>query len=403
MGIRPDLKLYVLPHFPWLLCLVLFLGSGFDHQLFRTDEPGVQVIVLDAGHGGKDPGNLGTGRYKRREKDIALSVVQKVGALIEANLPGVKVVYTRESDRFVELHGRTAIANRAKADLFVSIHCDAASQESAYGSTTFVMGKDHSDENMRVAMQENSVIFLEDNYEENYEGFDPSKPETYIALTLYQNAYLEQSIHLANLVQEQFRDRAKRRDRGVRQQPLYVTSRTSMPAVLIELGFLTNRSEEDYLNTDNGQDIMASAIFRAVRDYKQHRDELEKRSHPPTPFPNKDQQPVIKDPEPVVEKPSAESVAESPVPEAPKVWFSVQLVTSADKRSTDPANFKGLTSVEMLEENGLYKYIYGKFPGYEEARKAQDEARKLGYQGAFVVGFINGRKASVADALKLVK
>lgn len=392
---------------PWLLIVLLLAMSGFESSLFLTEEPGIHVIVLDAGHGGKDPGNLGTGRYKDREKDIALEVTKKVGRLIEEQLKDVKVVYTRTGDSFVELQGRTAIANRAKADLFISIHCDAFTDPSAHGSCTIVMGKDHGDENMRVAMQENSVITLEDNYEEKYQGFDPSKPETYIALTLYQNAFLEQSISLATKIQSQFRERVQRKDRGVKQQPLYVTSRTTMPAVLIELGFLTNRPEEDFLNSAQGQDYMASAIFRAVRDYKSEREAIEKRSagKNPLPLPKAEDQPAISSgtKETPSRSGSAENKFTAPQPEKPQVYFAIQLATSAEKKSTDPSNFKGLEGVELLEENGLYKYLQGQYSNYQEAKDAQDLARKNGFSGAFVVGFVNGKKVSVTEALKLAK
>ena len=226
------------------------------------------TVVLDAGHGGKDPGNLGTGRYKETEKQITLAVTLKLGEYIEKNLPDVKVVYTRMGDTYPTLWQRVNIANGAKADLFISIHCDAFTNSNAYGSGSYIMGLDFTEHNLRMAKKENSSIFLEENYEENYEGFDPNSIESVIALTLNQSVYMDKSIQIAQKIQEQFRTRVKRKDRGVRQAPYFVTSRTLMPSVLVELGFLTNNSEEDFLHSKDGQTFMASAIYRAIKEYK---------------------------------------------------------------------------------------------------------------------------------------
>jgi len=211
------------------------------------------VVVLDAGHGGKDPGKHS--QYGYKESHIALKIVKKVGAALEKS-GNVKVIYTRETDVFLELRERAAIANRADADLFVSIHCNAHNSK-AYGTETFVLGVANTKRNLEIAKKENEVIFLEDNYEENYEGFDPDSPESFIGLSLMQEEYTDQSIMLARLVENNFRDKSKRKSRGVKQASLWVMHNTYMPSVLIETGFVTNKKEGAYLNSKKGQTNIA--------------------------------------------------------------------------------------------------------------------------------------------------
>lgn len=369
-----------------LLAMLLFI-PGFEASWLPTNDDKFTLVVIDAGHGGKDPGNLGTGRYRSREKDVALKVSLKLGAYIEKNLKGVKVVYTRKDDRFVELHERAAIANRNKADLFISIHCDAFTNPQAFGASTYVMGRGQGDKQMRVAMQENAVITLEDNFEEQYEGFDPSRPETYIALSLYQNAFLEQSVAFAQKIQDQFRERAKRKDRGVKQQPLVVTSRTTMPAVLVELGFLTNRYEEDFLQSENGQDLMASAIYRAVREYKEKREAFEKINRSELSPPIIASEEAKSAPDTPVKKEKTE-----PAKEAPTFYYTVQLLVSGKEKKTTAEEFNGLDHVYMEPQGRLFKYFYGKYSSKKEADTACKNARKAGYNDAFVVAFDKGKR-----------
>ena len=228
--------------------------------------PPTLTVVLDAGHGGKDPGNLGTGRYSTTEKDITLDVTLRIGQYIEENLPEVKVIYTRKDDSFPGLRDRVRIANDAQADLFISIHCDAFDNAGARGAGTYVMGMHKSEESLRVAMRENASMFSEEGYERNYDGFDPNDPDTYIALSLRQNVNLDASLTLGAAIQSQFRERVGRKDRGVKQAGFYVISYTTMPSALVELGFLTNPDEEDFLRSENGKAYMASAVYRAFRD-----------------------------------------------------------------------------------------------------------------------------------------
>ncbi|MFT5983728.1 MAG: N-acetylmuramoyl-L-alanine amidase, partial [Ulvibacter sp.] len=236
-----------------LLLFSSILFSSFEFNNYNTINP--FVVVLDAGHGGHDPGNVGNG-YK--ESDIALSIVLKIGAELEKN-PNIKVIYTRKKNVFVELFERGAIANRADADLFVSVHCDSHTSN-AYGAGTFVLGLHANKRNMEVAKKENEVILLEENYQENYAGYDPNSPESFIGLTLMQEEYLDQSIMLASLIQNNFIKKLKRKDRSVKQAGFIVLHQSYMPSVLVETGFLTNKTEGAYLNSKKGQKEMASSI-----------------------------------------------------------------------------------------------------------------------------------------------
>lgn len=229
----------------------------------------MKTIVIDAGHGGQDPGNVGTGRHKKKEKDIALDVALRVGRFINDLFPDIKVLYTRNTDVFIGLNERADVANKADADLFMSIHCNAAKNPEAFGAETFTLGLHKNDENLQVAMKENQAIFLEDDYESKYEGFDPNSPESIIALTIMQSAFLEQSLKVSASIQKQFKEKVGRKDRGVKQAGFLVLRRTTMPSILIELGFLTNVAEEDFLNSENGRIVMASAIFKGFKEYKE--------------------------------------------------------------------------------------------------------------------------------------
>ena len=227
------------------------------------------IVVIDPGHGGSDPGNLGTGRLVKTEKDVSLDVALIVGEYIRIHYPDVQIVYTRKTDVFPTLARRVQIANESLADLFISIHCNANDNKAASGAETFVMGLHKSEESLKTAMRENASIYLEKDHEKNYKGFDPKSPDTYIILSMRENAFLDKSINLAKNVQDQFRTRVGRKDRGVKQAGYYVISFTNMPSILVELGFLTNPDEEDFLHSDEGKTYMASAIYRAFRDFKE--------------------------------------------------------------------------------------------------------------------------------------
>lgn len=251
-----------------LIAITLLVSSSSP---FPTDFK-VDVVVIDAGHGGHDSGTVGS---HTKEKDIVLKIALKVGGYIKENIPGVKVIYTRETDKFIDLSERANIANRNHADVFISIHANSlpvktpdARKQSIYGTETYVMGLHKTDENFEVSKRENSVILLEENYKEKYEGFDPDSPESYILFSLTQSANQESSLLLASKVEDQFGNRAGRKSRGVKQAGFVVLYKTSMPSILVETGFLSNTKEERELNSDKVQDYIASGIYRAFKEYK---------------------------------------------------------------------------------------------------------------------------------------
>ena len=400
----------------WLLIALLAIPhAGFQPAARMSNE--IRTVVIDAGHGGKDPGNLGTRRYKKTEKDVSLAVALLVEKYILERHPNIKVVMTRRDDSYPTLHERTVIANRAQGDVFISIHCDAAENRSAYGSSTYVMGKDHDDEN-RVAMRENSVILQEEN-QDVYEGFDPTKPESYIMLTMFQYAFIQQSVELAQQVQNSFRDDVGRKDRGVKQQPLYVTSRSAMPAILIELGFLTNSDEEDYLITDQGQDEMARSIARSFGQYKLRREGGASAAAEPTVEPKVEPAAAPKvEPkvEPVAEpaaltaQPKAEParVEENPVPGASslanqEVFFSIQLSVSGIQKSPTEEPFSALSDVFIAKDGRLFRYLQGRYRSRAEAISALESARKSGFADAFVVAYRGPARITLDEADQALK
>lgn len=339
------------------------------------------VVVLDAGHGGHDSGNTGHGkRYK--ESDISLSIVLKVGAELE-KLPNVKVIYTRKSDVFVELRERAAIANRNDADLFVSVHCNAHSSQ-AYGAETFVLGLHKSQANFEVAKKENEVIYLEENYEEKYGGFDPNAPESLIGMVLMQEEYLDQSILLASLVQNNMVSKLKRHDRSVKQAGFWVLHNTYMPSVLIETGFLTNVAEGAYLNSAQGQVEMAREIASAIKSYVNSILATDEK---------------IKHPE--IEKIQVEKAIETTSEDIYEgVIFKVQLAASGKKLDTHPKNFKSLQDVSREKEDGLFKYYYGETSDYNKIQVLKTFAQQKGYPTAYIVAFKKGKKVNLPEVLK---
>ncbi len=337
------------------------------------------VVVLDAGHGGHDHGNKGNG-YK--ESEISLNIVLKIGAELE-KLPNVKVIYTRKTDVFIELRERAAIANKADADLFVSVHCNAHHSD-AYGAETFVLGLHKSQANFEVAKKENEVIYLEDNYQEKYGGFDPNAPESLIGMVLMQEEYLDQSILLASLVQNNVINNLKRKDRSVKQAGFWVLHNTYMPSVLIETGFLTNKSEGAYLNSAKGQAEMAREIGNAIKAYINSLSVATEK---------------IKDPE--IEKIQVEKTIESTKEDIYEgVTFKVQLAATSKKLDPKPSNFKGLKDVSREKENGLFKYYYGDTSDYNKIQVMKTFVQQKGYPSAYIVAFKKGKKVNLPEVLK---
>lgn len=248
-----------------ILLIFSLIHLGFLEKKYAIQE-GTKTIVIDAGHGGKDPGAMYGGK---KEKDVALAIALKVGKLIEDSIPNVKILYTRKSDIFVELWERTNIANKAKADLFLSIHCNAADNTSAEGTETFVMGLHKNESNLEVAKRENASILLEENYQknENYGGFDPNSPVGHIIFSMFQNAFLNRSLDLASKVENEFRTNTQLKSRGVKQAGFLVLWKSSMPSVLIEIGFLSNQKDREYMTSGDGQENISHSIFKAVNKF----------------------------------------------------------------------------------------------------------------------------------------
>ena len=343
-----------------LLFVVAFFSFSFSHYAQEK-----YTIVLDAGHGGKDPGNMGNGF---KEKDIALKVALEVGEALKKR-EDVRVVFTRKKDEFIDLWKRGEIANKEKANLFVSIHCDSHTSN-AYGAGTFVLGLRGNKKNLEIAKRENAVILLEDNYEKRYEGFDPNSAESVIGLSLLQEENLDKSLEIASLIQHNFAVKLKRNDRKVKQDNFQVLRETIMPSVLVELGFLTNKTEGRYLNSKKGQQQMAKAVADAILAYVDHL--------------------------------KLNTVKETTVVN-PKsnVEFKVQIASGKNKIETKPYNFKGLTNVERVKVGSYFKYYYGNTSNYNEAVKALEKAKAKGYGSAFLVAFANGEKVSVIEAKKM--
>ncbi len=361
----------------------------------------VRAVVIDPGHGGREPGAVGR---RSMEKDIALAIGLKLGQYIRENIPDVEVIFTRDSDVFVPLHERAQIANDNNADLFISIHCNSTVNSLAQGTETFVMGLHRSQANLEVARRENKSILYEDDYLETYDGFDPNSPEANIIFALYQNAYLDQSLQMASLVQQQFRERARRIDRGVKQAGFLVLYQIAMPGILIETGFLSNPAEEQYLMSESGQAYIASAIFRAFRDYKEEQDALfaARNAYPGTYRRTE----TAHARQPAEATGSHAEVAEQSPPTGTatggEVIFRVQFASTSEKRPLDDPVFRGLEDISWYFHEGLYKYTIGNEPSLEKAAEIQQAVQDAGFRDAFVVAFLNEERISAAEAIRLL-
>lgn len=367
-----------------------------DKNLHR--ESGIRTIVIDPGHGGHDSGCHGAAAY---EKTVALAVSLKLGKLIEANFPDVKVIFTRKTDVFVELYRRAQIANENKADLFICIHCNSG-PKTAYGAETFVMGLHKSTDNLNVAKRENAVILQEDNYQKKYDGFDPNSAEANIIFSLYQNAFLDQSLYFADRIQHEFKTYATRHNRGVKQAGFLVLYRTTMPSVLIETGFLTNGEEEKYLKSGAGQQKIANSILRALSSYKSWIEGTGANND--LKFPDEEQEHVqeVKSseqhakPDPKVEK--TEEAKNQTAEDNSGIIYRIQVYTSPEKISLKSARFKGRSDVWEYKFNKSWKYTVGRCEKQEEALKLLSELKKDGFSDAFVVAFRNNQRITLQEA-----
>lgn len=375
--------------------LLTFLMVIVCNSVFSQSEK--FKVTLDAGHGDHDFGAVYHGHI---EKNIALSVVLKVGKILEKN-PNIEVVYTRKTDVFIDLVERANIANRAHANIFVSIHCNANKNTAADGSETYVMGLTKNASNLEAAKKENSVITLEKDYKQKYEGFDPNSPEATFGMTLMQEEYLENSIALAGKVQDNFRNLLNQKDRGVKQAPFMVLHKAYMPRVLIEMGFISNPTEGERLDSELGQDEVAQCIADAILNYRRE-------------FFGEEEN------EPVMEKPNVRKIERVIAPpkvqvqdtvaiavDTPKeivdpngIVFKVQLSASAKKLELVPSNFKGLSNINSTFENNLYKYTYGETADYEKAKQLLLEAKNKGFASAFIIALKEGKSVNVKDIIK---
>jgi N-acetylmuramoyl-L-alanine amidase len=434
-----------------ILLAAITVPAGLQAQAVPAENE--WVVVIDAGHGGKDPGAVGS---KAKEKNINLAVALKTGKYIRDNLKDVKVIYTREDDTYPGLAERAEVANRNKADLFISIHSNALTDKRLYGAETYVLGQTMDDANLQVAMKENSVITFEKDYETKYEGFDPNSVESYIIFSLMQNTYLRQSTEFATLIQDQFRERVGRKDRGVRQAGFVVLWRTTMPSVLVELGYITNPEEEKFLMSEQGQDYLASAIYRAFRDYKQTIDnrsgirngngvvhtEASAAVRSDSAVANSNEQPAdrndstagssgggnkpaavsrevisaqaekanVQAPAVRSTEPPAKDSGTRPVPgvsaqpatQADEILFMVQVAAMPKNRELSQNLLKGLEPLSKIEDGERIKYASGKFVLYDDALKHRRTLTGR-FPDAFVIAVRNGKIMPLREAIEAKK
>lgn len=400
------------PHILYILiCLWLLVSPSNVSSVWAKDF----VVVIDAGHGGHDPGAIGK---ISKEKNINLKVALKLGNLIKQNCNDVKVVYTRSKDVFIPLDRRAEIANNAKADLFISIHTNAlANNRTAKGASTWTLGLAKSDANLEVAKRENSVILYEDDYKTRYAGFNPNSAESYIIFEFMQDKYMEQSVHLASLVQKQFRHHCKRVDRGVHQAGFLVLKASAMPSILVELGFISTPEEERYLNTEEGSSTLAKGIYRAFLSYKREH-EIRLTGSSRTALPNDDEvtdtevaqidgtESENKKPQntPRTDKLVTEAKTQRPIvvestTNDSEITFKIQILTSSRPLSKNDKRLKGLKDVDYYKENGLYKYTYGASSDYNKVLRTRRNTVTPLFKDAFIIAFRNGEKMNINEAI----
>ncbi len=353
----------------YLILSLVFMGTS----LTFAQQNSTFKVVLDAGHGGKDPGTM---RGSIREKDIVLDVVLRLGKLLEQQ-SGIKVIYTRKTDVFIELRERAQIANKAKANLFLSVHCNGVKSTAAKGTETFVMGMSRTDTNLDIAKKENGVIFLEDDYNQKYKGFDPNNPETLLGLKILQEEFLGQSIELASEIEKNFQ-LTNRFSRGVKQQPIWVLDATVMPGVLVELGFVSHAEEGQYISSDAGKDEMAQSLFNSIIAYKN------------TFFsPTEVTFSMDNHTDSVAAEPAAAPIEKENGAAVKGTHYKVQLEAGTKKIELIPSNFKGLDAISFTFDSKKYKYFYGDETDFEACKKRLAEAKSKGYKSAFIVTFDN--------------
>lgn len=447
--------------FALFIVLACINGSVFSQKKSAGQ---VKTVVIDAGHGGDKPGAVGR---KTQEKTLTLQMALKLGKLIEDNYKDVTIIYTRTTDVDITLADRARLANKAKADLFISIHCNSWTNSTPTGVETYVMGLSQSKANMEVAKKENADILLEKGYKDNsdYQGFDPNSPESYVMFAMYQNAYLDKSLDFAGFIQDQYKSAIKTINRGVKQAEIFVLYKTAMPAVLTEVGFISNPEEEQYMMSDEGQAAIVSSIFKAFATYKSnvegtkvpkdlkielkgYKEKAKKeintpvKTKPEEPAPTEPAKPAVeKVPEaPTADQPTtfvpstAQTNVEPPLPmDEPKealapvqdsapqvevtpptqnpaaeqqkrgVVYKVQFMTSGNALKENAREFKGITDYEYYLQRGTYCYTTGSFATAQEAVRHQKAVREKGFKDAFVVAFLDGERISLQKAKELLE
>jgi N-acetylmuramoyl-L-alanine amidase len=374
-----------------LIYLISFLSILIIYKsaLFAGDEKSkLNTVVIDPGHGGEDPGASG---LKSKEKDIVLAVALDLGKLISENKKEVKVIFTRNEDKFIPLHERAEIANKNNADLFISLHANANTNHYIFGAETYAMGLYTNEKNLEVAKKENAVITFEKDYTSHYEGYDPNSAESFIIFTLIQNTYLSQSLEFAGIVQNCFEKVADRYNRGVKQAGFLVLWRTTMPSILVEIGYISNPKEEQYMNTPEGQMKIAQAIYNAFLDYKEH---IESKSSFLT------QNLITED------STDKNNKVDSTFNSADDtILFKVQILSSTKKVPLNSSTFKkckeikGYIRIDEVNANNSYKYLIGSSGKYDEIIDFSKTVRKY-YPNAFIVATKQGKIIPLADALK---
>lgn len=340
------------------------------------------VVVLDAGHGGKDPGAVGK---RSHEKDIALKIVLKAGEYIKNSFNDVEIVYTRTTDKFIELHRRAEIANQAHADLFISVHCNASAKTSPNGTEVYVMGLNKTEANLQVAMKENNSVLLEDNHSENYDGIDPNSSEAYIAFSLYTNMYLDLSLQMAQNTLSAFNANVGRNDRGIKQAPFFVLYKTTMPSILIETAFISNYEDETYLISAAGQNAMAYSIYKAFVEY---RNDVDHTNYLPID--------MGKSSELQIRETNAATNNEG-------IDFKIQFASFKEIIPSDDSRFKGLKDVHYIKDGSYYKYMCGTNSSYSGAKEELSKVKELGYNDAFLVAYQNNKRISISEARRITE
>ena len=384
--------IYMISNKSYIIILLCCLWSVLPLVSLNA-EGGDFTVVIDPGHGGRDPGAIGK---RGKEKTINLNVALKLGNLIKTNCPDVKIVYTRNKDVFVGLDRRAQIANNANADLFISIHTNSVARgRTVRGTETYTLGLHRTDDNLEVAKKENAVILIESDYEQRYAGFNPNSSESYIIFEFLQDKNMEKSVQLASLIQRQFKNTAKRIDKGVHQAGFLVLRETTMPGVLVELGYISTPDEERYLLSEAGTDALAKSIYQAFITYKEQNGVLMTKKTSSKSAAKAQTKTTSKQQVKKTASAAKVSTGEKPV-------FKIQILTSDKKLSANNKQFKGLSPVNYYQEKGLYKYTYGESIDYNKVLRTKRQISAK-FKGAFIIAFKNGKKMDVNQAIKEFK